>query len=168
MLQGYANSAVCTATRTALITGRYQYRLRLGLEEPLGAGNTRGRPAAGASDAAVAAEESRLFDDAHRQVASRRTAEIRSAQERLRPLLRISQRRHRLLPARRHRSQARFLGRRHTHRANGLRHRTVRQSRRRRRQRVREGAPALLSSVCISMRRTGRGKRPAIRQNPNA
>src|SRR4029077_7832792 len=38
-LQGYANSAVCSATRTALITGRYQYRLRLGLEEPL-AGNT--------------------------------------------------------------------------------------------------------------------------------
>src|SRR5215813_4474696 len=37
-LQAYANSAVCTATRTALITGRYQYRLRLGLEEPL-AGN---------------------------------------------------------------------------------------------------------------------------------
>jgi hypothetical protein len=34
--QGYANSAVCSATRTALITGRYQYRLRLGLEEPLG------------------------------------------------------------------------------------------------------------------------------------
>src|SRR6266849_2272768 len=37
-LQAYANFAVCTATRTALITGRYQYRLRLGLEEPL-AGN---------------------------------------------------------------------------------------------------------------------------------
>ena len=37
-LQAYANSAVCTATRTALITGRYQYRLRMGLEEPL-AGN---------------------------------------------------------------------------------------------------------------------------------
>src|ERR1700694_4613244 len=36
-LQAYANSAVCTATRTALITGRYQYRLRLGLEEPLAA-----------------------------------------------------------------------------------------------------------------------------------
>jgi len=33
--QAYANSAVCTATRTALITGRYQYRLRIGLEEPL-------------------------------------------------------------------------------------------------------------------------------------
>src|SRR5271170_148973 len=37
-MQAYANSAVCSATRTALITGRYQYRLRLGLEEPL-AGN---------------------------------------------------------------------------------------------------------------------------------
>ena len=34
-LQGYANSAVCSASRLALITGRYQYRLRLGLEEPL-------------------------------------------------------------------------------------------------------------------------------------
>ena len=31
----YANSAVCTATRVALITGRYQYRLPIGLEEPL-------------------------------------------------------------------------------------------------------------------------------------
>jgi len=34
-LQGYANSAVCSATRTALMTGRYQYRLPVGLEEPL-------------------------------------------------------------------------------------------------------------------------------------
>ena len=34
-LQAYANSAVCSATRTALITGRYQYRLRVGLEEPI-------------------------------------------------------------------------------------------------------------------------------------
>src|SRR5437867_4121349 len=42
-LQGYANSAVCSATRTALITGRYQYRLRVGLEEPLG-GRTVGLP----------------------------------------------------------------------------------------------------------------------------
>ena len=40
-LQACANSAVCTSTRTALITGRYQYRLRLGLEEPLGTGNPR-------------------------------------------------------------------------------------------------------------------------------
>lgn len=39
LLQGYANSAVCSATRTALITGRYQYRLPIGLEEPLGFNN---------------------------------------------------------------------------------------------------------------------------------
>jgi arylsulfatase A-like enzyme len=37
--QAYANSAVCSATRLALITGRYQYHLPLGLEEPL-AGKT--------------------------------------------------------------------------------------------------------------------------------
>src|SRR6266567_1992086 len=35
--QGYANSSVCSATRTALITGRYQYRLPVGLEEPINA-----------------------------------------------------------------------------------------------------------------------------------
>lgn len=34
-LHGYANSPVCSATRTALITGRYQNRLPIGLEEPL-------------------------------------------------------------------------------------------------------------------------------------
>jgi arylsulfatase A-like enzyme len=39
LTQGYANSAVCSATRLGLITGRYQYRLPLGLEEPL-AGKT--------------------------------------------------------------------------------------------------------------------------------
>src|SRR5512142_2938665 len=39
-LQAYANSAVCSATRTALITGRYQYRLPIGLVEPLPTGNT--------------------------------------------------------------------------------------------------------------------------------
>ena len=36
LTHGYANSAVCSATRFGLITGRYQYRLRAGLEEPLG------------------------------------------------------------------------------------------------------------------------------------
>jgi arylsulfatase A-like enzyme len=35
--QAYANSAVCTATRVGLITGRYQNRLRIGQEEPAGA-----------------------------------------------------------------------------------------------------------------------------------
>lgn len=43
--QAYSNSAVCSATRFALITGRYQYRLRGGLEEPIaGASDTIGLP----------------------------------------------------------------------------------------------------------------------------
>ena len=39
----YANSAVCTATRVGLITGRYQYRLPIGLQEP-GGGTEIGLP----------------------------------------------------------------------------------------------------------------------------
>jgi arylsulfatase A-like enzyme len=42
--QAYANSAVCSATRTALITGRYQYRLPIGLEEPLANNHAIGLP----------------------------------------------------------------------------------------------------------------------------
>jgi arylsulfatase A-like enzyme len=42
--QAYANSAVCSATRLALITGRYQYRLPLGLEEPLAGKSDVGLP----------------------------------------------------------------------------------------------------------------------------
>ncbi|GAA0275741.1 sulfatase-like hydrolase/transferase [Alteraurantiacibacter aestuarii] len=34
-MHGYANSAVCSSTRVGLITGRYQYRIPVGLEEPL-------------------------------------------------------------------------------------------------------------------------------------
>src|SRR6185369_14587880 len=40
-MQAYANSAVCSATRTALITGRYQYLLPVGLEEPIATNDTR-------------------------------------------------------------------------------------------------------------------------------
>jgi arylsulfatase A-like enzyme len=39
--QGYSNSPVCSPTRFALITGRYQYHLRGAAEEPL-SGRTRG------------------------------------------------------------------------------------------------------------------------------
>ena len=35
LTDGYSNSPVCSATRTALITGSYQYRFRCGLEEPI-------------------------------------------------------------------------------------------------------------------------------------
>jgi arylsulfatase A-like enzyme len=40
--QAYANSPVCTASRVAIITGRYQTRLPIGLEEPLSATSQRG------------------------------------------------------------------------------------------------------------------------------
>ncbi|MGQ0544123.1 MAG: sulfatase-like hydrolase/transferase [Betaproteobacteria bacterium] len=43
---GYANSALCSPTRFALITGRYQYRLRGAAEEPL-TGKARGDPMLG-------------------------------------------------------------------------------------------------------------------------
>lgn len=36
-VQGYANSCVCSPTRTALLTGCYQQRFRIGLEEPIAA-----------------------------------------------------------------------------------------------------------------------------------
>lgn len=42
--QAYANSAVCSATRFALMTGRYQYRLPGGLEEPLVGRKNMGLP----------------------------------------------------------------------------------------------------------------------------
>lgn len=42
--QAYANSAVCSATRTALVTGRYPQRFKVGLHEPLIADDGLGLP----------------------------------------------------------------------------------------------------------------------------
>lgn len=35
LVNAYASSAICSPTRTALLTGRYPHRFRIGLEEPL-------------------------------------------------------------------------------------------------------------------------------------
>lgn len=44
--RSYANSSVCSPTRLALMTGRYQYRLPGGLDEPLGVHPDLGLPPA--------------------------------------------------------------------------------------------------------------------------
>ena len=44
---GYSNSPVCSPTRFALATGRWQYRLRGGADEPIASRSARGNPALG-------------------------------------------------------------------------------------------------------------------------
>jgi arylsulfatase A-like enzyme len=44
---GYANSPVCSPTRIALATGRWQYRLRGGADEPIASRSARGNPLLG-------------------------------------------------------------------------------------------------------------------------
>ena len=66
------------------------------------------RPAAGAPDAALAAARCRLRDRAHRQVAPGLPAALRSAEERLRRVLRADERRRRLLQPRLPRASTTF------------------------------------------------------------
>lgn len=44
LTQSYSNSSVCTPTRCALATGRYQYRFPIGLQEPNAHDSTLGLP----------------------------------------------------------------------------------------------------------------------------
>ena len=45
--EGYANSSVCSPTRMALMTGRWQHRLRGGADEPIRSAGARGSPILG-------------------------------------------------------------------------------------------------------------------------
>lgn len=50
LTQGYSNSPVCSPTRVALMTMRYQYRIRAGMEEPINS-HSKGSTALGLSPA---------------------------------------------------------------------------------------------------------------------
>ena len=100
--QGYANSPVCSPTRFALMTGRYQYRLRGAAEEPI---NSRSR---GSTTLGLPPEHptlpsllqgGRLPHRARRQVAPRLPARVRPAALGLRRVLRPDVGRRRLLHA---------------------------------------------------------------------
>jgi arylsulfatase A-like enzyme len=58
----YANGDVCTPTRVAFHTGRYQHRLTIGLQQPLGDGNTQVRHTAGSPDDSFFAQSQQIQD----------------------------------------------------------------------------------------------------------
>ncbi len=124
--QAYASSAVCSATRVALITGREPGRLRVGLDEPLAFDHeaTIGLPA-GHPHAAVAAAQAGVSHLAVRQVAPGQAAEVRPDEERLRPLLRHVRRLLVLLRPRQGRPEPHHRRRAHPHRPR-LSHRSAR------------------------------------------
>jgi len=78
--QAYANAPLCTNTRVALMTGRYQYRLPIGLVEPL-RWTDRDAPEMGMPPGFPTLPT--LSHGADRQVASRLPAALRAVEERL-------------------------------------------------------------------------------------
>ena len=97
LTNAYANGPVCTPTRTALISGRYQQRV--GLEWVLGASPgdpERGLPVT-ATSLAGAPEEKRLRDGSRRQMASGLQARVFAERSRFRRVFRLPGRRPRLL-----------------------------------------------------------------------
>ena len=119
----------CSPTRASLISGRYYQRFRI--ERPLArlsepAGDQGLRPTG--RIAAAAAEERRLRHRAHRQVAPRLQAGVQPERARLRLLLRVQERAHRLLPAHRPDRRARLLRERRAGAPDRLQHRSVHRS----------------------------------------
>ena len=98
-LQAYANSAVCSATRTALITGRYQYRLP---RRPGGAARRRRRTSACRREQPTLPSLLKKAGYGTTLIGKWHLGSLPSfgpLQERLRPLLRLPRRRPRLLHA---------------------------------------------------------------------
>ena len=96
--QGYSNSANCSPTRTGLVTGRYQMRLEVGLEEPINAATPKsvGLPPSHPTLPSLlkkAGYGTSLVGKWHLGF----LPGLQPAQERLRPLLRHFRRRGRLL-----------------------------------------------------------------------
>jgi hypothetical protein len=84
--QAYANAPLCTNTRVALITGRYQYRLPIGLVEPL-RWSDRDAPEMGIPPGhptlPVLLRGAGYRTTLHRQIASRLSAALKSSEERV-------------------------------------------------------------------------------------
>ena len=87
---GYANSCVCSPSRFAIATGRYQHRLRGGFDEPIGSVSPQlGLPPELPHDG-VAASRCGLCDRARREMAHGIAAVVQPAQERIRRVFRTS------------------------------------------------------------------------------
>ena len=128
----YANGANCSPTRAGLISGRYQQRFahRMAAWRATTQRRQRARTARNRAIAAAAAEEQWLRDGADRQVASRIQAGVQPERARVRLLLRLQERLHRLLPAHRRRRRGGPVRERSARRRPGLHdgsdHRAVR------------------------------------------